>query len=189
MRDIILGLGGNQPGEWGAPAATLRRCLAELASADLVPTGISRLYRTAPVGGPVQPAFLNAVVRVRSSLPPAGVLRVIKQLERLAGRRAGQRWGPRPLDIDIIADGGRINGWGRRGADTACYRRGSHPSDRPFGLAVPHPRLHQRAFVLVPLIDIAPYWGHPALRRPARALLADLGPRRRGVWLANESWP
>jgi 2-amino-4-hydroxy-6-hydroxymethyldihydropteridine diphosphokinase len=179
MRQVLLGLGGNQPGTWGTPAETLRRCLVELAGADIVPVAVSHLYQTVPMGGPAQPAFLNAVASVCSALPPAGLLRVLKHLERRAGRRAAQRWGPRPLDIDVIADGGRINGWVNLKPDHSANR----------GLVVPHPRLHQRAFVLVPLLDVAPRWRHPVLDRLARTLLLDLGPQRETVRLANEHWP
>ena len=207
VREVLLALGGNQPGSWGPPAATLRRARLALADAGLVSIAVSRLYRTAPVGGTAQAEFLNAVLRVRTNLPPGGILRLIKQLERRAGRRPRQRWGPRPLDIDILADAGRQIGWtrprsraaqghpakARQAAKTvrARRRRWGQPAacPAPFGLIVPHASLHLRAFVLIPLLDVAPDWSHPVLARRARTLLQALGRPRSGVRVASDLWP
>jgi len=100
---------------------------------------LSPIYETEPVGGPPQPDFLNAVVVVDTDLSARELLRVAKSLEAAAGREppeAGKRWGPRPLDIDILMVG-------------------DERVDEP-DLVVPHPRIHQRAFVLAPLADVAP---------------------------------
>jgi 2-amino-4-hydroxy-6-hydroxymethyldihydropteridine diphosphokinase len=109
---------------------------------------ISPVYETEPVGGPPQPDYLNAVVAVETALSPRDLLAVGKALEAEAGREpppgpgvssdeaAARRWGPRPLDIDILLVG-------------------DERVDEP-DLVVPHPRIHQRAFVLAPLADVAP---------------------------------
>lgn len=100
---------------------------------------ISPVYETEPVGGPPQPDFLNAVVAVETELSPRELLGVAKALEAAVGRQPpepGKRWGPRPLDIDILMVG-------------------DERVDEP-DLVVPHPRIHQRAFVLAPLADVAP---------------------------------
>ena len=95
------------------------------------------------------------------------MLRVFKALERQAGRRANGRWGPRPLDIDIIMLG------------SVCY---NWPARRAGTVTLPHPEAHRRAFVLRPLVSIMPHWHHPGLQRTARQLLARLPPSaRRGV--------
>ena len=86
------------------------------AAQGLVPLCHSDFFRTKPVGGGRQPDYLNAVVLTQAKLAPAALLRLIKGLERQAGRRPGRRLGPRPLDIDILDYGGRRLGWPGRGA-------------------------------------------------------------------------
>jgi 2-amino-4-hydroxy-6-hydroxymethyldihydropteridine diphosphokinase len=184
MRKILLALGGNQAGNWGRPIDTLRQTLTRLEASGLEPVAVSPLYATAAIGGPAQAGYLNAVVRVRSNLAPAGVLRVVKRLEQQAGRRLGPRWGPRPLDIDILDDGGRRQGWSGRHRPL-----GRHPRRVPQGLVLPHPSLHLRAFVLVPLLAVCPSWNHPVLKRSGRQLLAATGSQRKSVRLAPDAWP
>ena len=96
----------------------------------------SSLYRTAPVGGPEQPDFVNAVAIVEADLDPLETLRVLQTMENEAGRVRDVRWGPRTLDLDVIAVGDLV-------------------SEDPV-LTVPHPRAHERAFVLVPWLEIDP---------------------------------
>lgn len=93
-------------------------------------------------------------------MAPGQLLRFFKSLERQAGRRLGRHWGPRSLDIDIVAQRGLF--------------RSQTSSQRPRGqIILPHPHMHQRAFVLSPLCQIAPNWHHPILHRTARQLLAQ----------------
>ncbi len=135
MARAYLGLGSNL-GDRGAQLQFALDGLAERAGRVVA---ISPVYETEPVGGPAQPDFLNAVVAIETSLSPRELLGVAKGLETEAGRPApepGQRWGPRPLDIDILMVG-------------------DDRVDEP-DLVVPHPRIHQRAFVLAPLADVAP---------------------------------
>lgn len=166
MSTILLALGSNLGGPWGAPQATLAQALRELTGTGLRILACSSLYATAPVGLGRQPAYLNAVVMVEGSTSPAVLLRTLKRIERKAGRRLGRRWGPRQLDIDILDFGGRQVGHpqGRR-------RRGQ--------LQLPHPEMHRRAFVLLPLREVAPFWRHPRLGLTVSALLARLAPRDR----------
>ena len=114
------------------------------------------------MGQGLQARYLNAVLLAEAPLPPAALLRAIKVIERQAGRRLGRHWGPRPLDIDILDFRGRRMGWA------------AHPSRLRGRLILPHPEMHRRAFVLAPLLDVAPNWRHPVLERTARALLARL---------------
>jgi 2-amino-4-hydroxy-6-hydroxymethyldihydropteridine diphosphokinase len=115
----------------------LRFALAELARLPRTRLlGRSPLRRTAPVGGPPQPDYWNAAACVRTSLSPAGLLVELKRLEALRGRRPGVRWGPRPLDLDLLF-------YGDERVRTRLLR-------------VPHPRAHLRAFVRAPLADLAP---------------------------------
>ena len=152
-----VGIGSNL----AEPEDQVRRALGELAilpESELL--AYSRLYRTAPVGPQDQPDYVNAAVCLRTHLTAEGLLAVLQGVERAHGRvRDGSRWGPRTLDLDILLYG------------AACI-------DRP-GLRVPHPELANRAFVLVPLADIAP----ASLVIPGRGQLAELLARcpREGV--------
>ncbi|HEX5957322.1 MAG TPA: 2-amino-4-hydroxy-6-hydroxymethyldihydropteridine diphosphokinase [Hyphomicrobiaceae bacterium] len=168
---ILLALGGNVAGRWGSPRASLERALSELRRAGITIICNSHFYKTAPVGSGRQPSYLNAVVVARGSIGPGRLLRLLKRLEQRAGRHSTPPLQPRPLDLDILDFGGRRLHWpgapGRR-------QRGR--------LILPHPLLHTRAFVLVPLLEVAPGWSHPVLGQRAKALLARLGPAgRRGV--------
>lgn len=145
-----IGLGGNL----GEAAATLRDAL--LAIDGLPQTRLLRaspLYRTAAWGNTDQPDFVNAAALVETALSPRALLDALLDLERRFGRRreAGPQWGPRVLDLDLLLYADRI-------------------VDEP-GLRVPHPHLHERAFALLPLAQVAPDMDVPG-RGPVRALLA-----------------
>ncbi|MEX0755401.1 MAG: 2-amino-4-hydroxy-6-hydroxymethyldihydropteridine diphosphokinase [Actinomycetota bacterium] len=129
--DAFLGLGANL----GDRLATLQAAADRIGATDGIELlGSSRVYETVPVGGPEQPDYLNAVVRVRTSLEPHTLLDALHGIEAALGRERTVRWGPRTIDIDILTYG-----------DAAI--------DDP-DLEVPHPRMHERAFVLVPLLEL-----------------------------------
>lgn len=144
-RRAYLGLGSNV----GDREANLQSAVDGLAARAGPVVAISPVYETEPVGGPPQPDYLNAVVVVETALSPRQLLGVAKSLEAEAGREpppgpgvspeeiAERRWGPRPLDVDVLMVG-------------------DERVDEP-DLVVPHPRIHQRAFVLAPLADVAPH--------------------------------
>ena len=125
-------------------------------------TRVSSLYETAPMGYADQPAFLNLACEARTVLPPDALLRFVKQIEQHQGRQATFRYGPRLIDVDILLYGGWVV---------------STPT-----LSIPHPRMAERAFVLVPLAEIAPKSVHPVLGLSVAALLAQVD--QRGVRLA-----
>jgi 2-amino-4-hydroxy-6-hydroxymethyldihydropteridine diphosphokinase len=129
-----IGLGANL----GRPRQQVECAIEELAAlpqSRLV--GVSRLYRTAPVGPQDQPDFVNAAVRLDTALTPQSLLEHMQRIERAHGRvRDGSRWGPRTLDLDLLLFG-----------DLRCAVPGLH---------LPHPEIARRAFVLAPLADIAP---------------------------------
>jgi 2-amino-4-hydroxy-6-hydroxymethyldihydropteridine diphosphokinase len=164
----VIALGANSAGTWGGAEATLQRAVRELVAIGCKIVARSRIYSTAPVGGGRQARYLNAVVVVRTTVPPAQLLRHLKTLEQQAGRRKGRHWGPRPLDLDIIDFRGQMLGW-------PCRRRVANR------LILPHPEMHRRAFVLVPLGDIAPHWHHSGLDRTLHQLLAATHANRRNV--------
>lgn len=115
---------------------------------------MASLYRTRPLSPVPQPDFLNTAAVAHTALPAEAVLALAKALERAAGRRRGARFGPRPLDVDLLT-------------------YGFHCSDAP-ELALPHPRLRERRFVLEPLAEIAPDLAVPPDGTTVRELLARL---------------
>jgi 2-amino-4-hydroxy-6-hydroxymethyldihydropteridine diphosphokinase len=163
---VVIALGANERGKWGSPKAALRQSIARMQEIKLQILCISRLYITKPCGQGMQKPYVNALILARSRLPPASLLRELKQIERLAGRRVRGRNAPRPLDLDIIAYGGRA--YGGRPRLSAHFDRQRAP------LVLPHPLMHRRAFVLLPLMDVAPNWVHPIFGVSVRRLLARL---------------
>ena len=132
MPEILLGLGGNL----GDPVAAIEAALARLTAGGVAVTRRSRFYRTPPWGFSGQPEFVNLCAAADTRLRPEAVLALIHEVEAALGRVRGPRWGPRVIDIDILA-------------------YGDETIDRP-ELRVPHPHVTERAFVLVPLAEIAP---------------------------------
>lgn len=169
---ILVGLGANHPGPWGAPAATIKRALGEMEEGGITVKAVSPFYETAALGRARQPSYVNAVALIDSPLSPEALLRRFKAIERRAGRRGGRPWGSRSLDIDIIDHKGLVRHWRTRQADF------SHGGYRP--LVLPHPLMHERPFVLKPLADIAPDWRHPVLQRSIGALWRDARGERQG---------
>ncbi len=163
---LLLGIGANVAGPWGNPRETLTRALREIELAGVKIVRASNYYSTKPVGDTPQPRYLNAVVLARTSIAPGVLLRLLKQIERRAGRRTARAMASRPLDLDILDYGGR-----RAGRPASRRERGR--------LILPHPEMHARAFVLAPLLEVAPAWRHPLLGRNVKALLAQLRPADR----------
>ena len=161
---LLLALGGNTAGRWGAPREGLLQTCNVLEAAGLRIIGTSHFYKTDPVGGGRQPRYLNAVVMASGGMAPGSLLRLLKQIERSAGRKSTPPMQARPVDIDVLDYGGRRLNW-----PVSRRERGR--------LVLPHPLLHTRAFVLVPLLEVAPSWRHPVLGRRARTLMLRLGPR------------
>jgi len=159
---VLVGFGANCPGPWGTSADTIAQALGEIERHRIAVVAVSPLYETAAVGSTRQPAYVNAVALLDTSLPPEALLRVLKEIERKSGRRGGRPWGPRTLDIDIVDYKGLVRRW--RGGRSAFSQPGARP------LVLPHPLAHERPFVLKPLLDLAPRWRHPALKQSARDL-------------------
>lgn len=149
MPDAYIALGSNldDPARQLRAAAAALSALGEIAAA-------SSLYETEPVGFRDQPVFLNAVLLLRTELPPQALMRELLRIEQAQGRERRRKDGPRTLDLDILFYGGAV-------------------IDEP-GLRIPHPRLHERRFVLAPLAEIAPDLVHPTLNEPIRQLAAKL---------------
>jgi 2-amino-4-hydroxy-6-hydroxymethyldihydropteridine diphosphokinase len=164
---VIIALGSNLSSSvWGAPRSTLRRALDELAASGIQILSVSRTYDTLAHSHAPQPNFLNAVVATETSMSADNLLQVLKAIEARAGRDKVKKaiplyyqWQPRPLDLDIISYKGRVWNWRLR--RPLAHRR----------VILPHPRAHERAFVLRPISEIAPAWHHPVFGLTAEALL------------------
>ncbi len=159
---ILIGVGSNMPGPWGAPEETVIRVPLELDRGPVRVARVSSPLRTTPFGMTDQPAFTNAALAIETDLPPAALLSHLQALERRAGRHRGIRWGPRTLDLDLLDYRGLVR-------------------EEPSGLVLPHPGIAERPFVLIPLIQIAPEWRHPVTGLTAAQMLAKVAPSAEGV--------
>jgi 2-amino-4-hydroxy-6-hydroxymethyldihydropteridine diphosphokinase len=144
---LLLGLGANLV----RPAEQIAAAVGRLAPAVEAMT-VSSLYRSEPVGFPDQPLFYNVVLSGRTELGPGDLLRVIRGIEDSLGRVRSLPNRPRLIDIDILAFDSLV-------------------IESP-DLVIPHPRLHERAFVLLPLQEVAPEWKHPVLGMTPGELIA-----------------
>ena len=148
---IYIGIGANL----GTRGDTLQNAVGVLDThPEIAVVATSAVYETAPIGGVDQPDFLNAVLQIRTRLSVRELLNYLLSVERQFGRTRRTRWSPRTLDLDILLYG-----------DVVIHQP---------GLQVPHPHLHERAFVLIPLCDLNPHLKHPVLRQSMRVLAASL---------------
>lgn len=153
---IYIGLGANMPGKYGPPENAIQAALDEInADPEIGVIAASSIWHSAPVPVSDQPWFANAVCAIETHLPPRALLARLKKIEQEAGREERERNAPRVLDLDIVAYGKFIT------------------MDAPI---LPHPRMHERAFVLYPLQEITPEWVHPALECPVAELIEMLPP-------------
>jgi 2-amino-4-hydroxy-6-hydroxymethyldihydropteridine diphosphokinase len=155
MPEVIVALGSNLKGEYPSVEALMEAALVRLAEHGLPVARRSSLWRSQAWPDPAMPAYLNAVALVETLLPPRKALVQLQALERRFGRERGAANAARTLDLDLIAYGEAVE---------------AGP-----GLVLPHPRAHERRFVMGPLAEVAPGWRHPILGRTA-AELAEAAP-------------
>jgi 2-amino-4-hydroxy-6-hydroxymethyldihydropteridine diphosphokinase len=151
---ILIALGANLPSPAGGPQQTLEAALARLEASGVRVVARSRWYRTAPVPVSDQPWFINGVARVETTLVPMALLALLQQVEQEFGRQRTVRNAARTLDLDIVDYNGRVE---------------NTPE-----LTLPHPRMQDRAFVLLPLAEIVPAWWHPILGKTLESLISSL---------------
>jgi 2-amino-4-hydroxy-6-hydroxymethyldihydropteridine diphosphokinase len=157
---ILIGLGGNlESPRFGSPRDTLTAALAELEGEGIGIATRSRWYRTEPIPRANQPWFVNAVVSAATNHDEVELLAVLQAIETRVGRVRSERNAARVLDLDLLDHHGQVR---------------HTPS-----LVLPHPRLHQRRFVLIPLAEIAPDWRHPLFGLTAEELLDRLAEEQR----------
>jgi 2-amino-4-hydroxy-6-hydroxymethyldihydropteridine diphosphokinase len=155
---IVIALGANLSSRVGAPRDTLKAALARLAAHDTRVANLSSYYVTKAWPDPADPDFINAVAHVETNRSPRELMELLHDTEDFFGRTRGAKNAPRTLDLDLIDYDGRIE-------------RG--PPE------LPHPRMTDRAFVLVPLQEIAPNWRHPSTGKSIAELLLALAPEQR----------
>lgn len=164
MAKAFIGIGANL----GDKKKSISSALNFIAQ-ELEVKKVSSLYFTKAVGGPAgQPDFINLVVEVETDKSAQEMMTLLLEIERKMGRVRVERWGPRLIDLDLLDYAGVVL--------------------REENLELPHPRLHERAFVLVPLMEIAPQWRHPGVGKTAAELFKVLSETDKNVIIAVEKF-
>lgn len=176
----LIAAGSNQYLGNNSPTSTLDRTLIAI---KMLPEpirgairGVSAYYETPCFPPGAGPDFVNAAFVWDCDLDAGGILEVLHQLERDAGRTREKRWGQRTLDLDLIAVNQTVLPDPQTQAHWMDQPLEVQMRDAPDTLILPHPRMHERGFVLAPLADVAPDWVHPVLNRSVRQMLDDLPP-------------
>ncbi|NVK14545.1 MAG: 2-amino-4-hydroxy-6-hydroxymethyldihydropteridine diphosphokinase [Rhodobacteraceae bacterium] len=173
-KTALIALGGNLPADADAPQITLAKAVRTLQSQEVSLRSVSRFFQTPCFPAGAGPDYVNAAVAVDTTLSAGGLLERLHQVEAQFARVREQRWGMRTLDLDLVDFDGAVL------PDAAGYARWqglpleSQMQEAPGQLILPHPRIQDRAFVLVPLADIAPRWRHPVLQKTVSEMLAEL---------------
>jgi 2-amino-4-hydroxy-6-hydroxymethyldihydropteridine diphosphokinase len=140
---ILIGIGANLPSKYGPPDQTILAAFKALEARGMAVKALSRIWLSAPVPESSQPWYRNAVAAVETDMDAAHVLRLLKQIERSFGRETARKNAARMIDLDVLAYHDLIM------------------DDVDIQIQIPHPRMHERAFVLYPLQEVAPNWRHP----------------------------
>jgi 2-amino-4-hydroxy-6-hydroxymethyldihydropteridine diphosphokinase len=173
---LLIALGANLPQDGTPPIGTLTHAIAALQQAGLTDLSVSRFFATPCFPAGAGPDYVNAALSAHcpAAWDAARVLALLHDIEHRHGRKRETRWGMRTLDLDLIAMGNAVLpdeagflAWHDLDPDL----QGKAAPDR---LILPHPRLQDRAFVLVPLADVAADWVHPVLGKSVARMLADL---------------
>ena len=152
----------------GGPARTLVAALALMPAFGIKVTQSAPFYRTPALSSYIQSDYVNSVAAIEAAVPPEALLEILHRIEAIFGRVRRERWAPRPLDLDLLDYRGMtIPAQGKRGSDAGT---GKLP------IALPHPGIAARGFVLLPLRDVAPRWRHPVTGESVERLIASLGP-------------
>ncbi len=155
---ILIGLGSNMSGPWGSPTETLDRAVEAIGKNRAQVLARSSWIETKPYGISDQPGFVNGALEIKTSLSPEELLVMLHEIEIAAGRQRREKWGPRTLDLDIIA------------YDDVVMAGG----DNSLNLTLPHNDLHNRSFVLLPVRELNPSWQHPVSGKTVTQMLDEL---------------
>jgi len=172
--NAVLALGANLNLRDNEPSVTLRQAIDALERQGVVIRRVSRFFETPCFPAGAGPDYVNAAALIQTDLDPNGLLELLHRVEHEFGRAREQRWGMRTLDLDLVCwedlvlpDQAEYKRWLNLAAD-------QQSQVAPDQLIVPHPRLQDRAFVLVPMADIAPDWRHPVLDLTVTEMIARL---------------
>jgi 2-amino-4-hydroxy-6-hydroxymethyldihydropteridine diphosphokinase len=173
-QEYLIALGSNLISQSGDRTETLASARTMLAQNAGRIRRVSRFYSTPCFPAGAGPDYVNACIALEADADPDQLIKNLHEIECLHGREREQRWGSRTLDLDLIAAGNAVL------PDEATHETWRNlPLERqmqeaPDQLILPHPRMHERAFVLIPLMDIAPHWMHPILRQTVTKLSSNL---------------
>lgn len=171
---VLIALGANLPSAWGDPTETLQKAVSRVNNRIGVIRALSGLYRTPAFPSGSGPDFVNAALAAETSLSPMEVLSALHTIEAGAGRERTVRWSARGLDLDLIAAGDLVHPDSSTHKEWYDLTLDDQMKWAPETLILPHPRMQERAFVLVPLCDVAPDWVHPVCGRSVSEMCAAL---------------
>lgn len=163
QKETLVALGGNVPAARGRPEDLLPLALIEIGRRIGPVVAASRMFRTPAFPAGSGPDYANAACKIVTALPAMEILHRLHAIEAEFGRVRAARWGARSLDLDLLATGGDILPDAARQRHWMDLPPAAQRVAAPETLILPHPRLHERSFVLVPLADVAPDWVHPVL--------------------------
>lgn len=178
---FLLSLGSNVSEGLPDSVAWLDWALAQMPRFGLEIEARSRMFRTPCFPAGAGPDFANAAARVRAPGTAQDILEILHEIENRAGRVRRQRWGQRVLDLDLLAAGDQVLPDRATQDHWRQLPLAAQMSETPDGMILPHPRIQDRAFVLVPLCDVASDWHHPVLGRTAAEMCAALPPAERAA--------
>lgn len=169
-----IALGANLPSAFGGPLSTLKQACARLGELGLTVLATSRYYETPCFPAGQGPDFVNAVCLIRGGQKAQTILGILHQIEDEFGRTRHQRWAGRVLDLDLICCGAQVLPDAQRHDTWLNLPLADQMKHAPDQLILPHPRLQDRAFVLVPMADVASDWFHPVLGLNVAQMVANL---------------
>ncbi|MBT0959247.1 2-amino-4-hydroxy-6-hydroxymethyldihydropteridine diphosphokinase [Alphaproteobacteria bacterium KMM 3653] len=170
----LIAVGSNQISPYGCPIMSVKEAFRAIERAEIQIQAKSRLFNTPCFPAGAGPDYVNAALRITTTLPPLALLQALHEVESDFDRERTNRWAARTLDLDLIDHGGALL------PDRATWDHWHNmpleqqKTTTPQGLITPHPRVQDRAFVLVPLADVAPDWTHPVTGATINQMLAAL---------------